>query len=183
MDLQALIHDRRFQVAAAGVAAVGGFVWYQRRKSGGGAAAGTPSAPTAAGYQQGGTLDTSGTDIANWLGQYSGSLQNQLDAYAQSLSDAEAHLGAMPPSGSTTTGTTTPGTGGTVSSPAAPPPAPAAAHQTVKVVAFTSSNPAWNSTLSGIAGHYRTTVSALLRLNPSISNPNLIHPGQTITVS
>ena len=38
-------------------------------------------------------------------------------------------------------------------------------------------------TLSGIAKKYSTTVSALLKLNPNISNANLIYVGQVITVS
>ncbi len=42
--------------------------------------------------------------------------------------------------------------------------------------------PAWSSTLFGIAVHQRTTIAALLRLNPSISDPDLIHVGQKIRV-
>lgn len=37
-------------------------------------------------------------------------------------------------------------------------------------------------TLSGIAAQYGTTVSDILALNPWISNPNLIYPGNTIRV-
>ncbi|MCS7081165.1 MAG: LysM peptidoglycan-binding domain-containing protein [Chloracidobacterium sp.] len=37
-------------------------------------------------------------------------------------------------------------------------------------------------TLSGIARRYGTSVDALLRANPSITNPNLIYPGQRIIV-
>ena len=37
-------------------------------------------------------------------------------------------------------------------------------------------------TLSGIAQRYGTSVSALMRSNPSISNPNLIYSGRTLTV-
>lgn len=40
----------------------------------------------------------------------------------------------------------------------------------------------WNTTLWGIAKHYNTTVAQLLKLNPSITNPSLIHPGQRIRV-
>lgn len=35
-------------------------------------------------------------------------------------------------------------------------------------------------TLSGIARTYNTTVAILLQLNPDITNPNLIRPGQKI---
>ena len=37
-------------------------------------------------------------------------------------------------------------------------------------------------TLSHIAVRYKTTVSNLVKLNPSIKNPNLIYPGQRIRV-
>ena len=37
-------------------------------------------------------------------------------------------------------------------------------------------------TLWGIASRYNLTLNALLALNPQIQNPNLIYPGQTITV-
>ena len=37
-------------------------------------------------------------------------------------------------------------------------------------------------TLSGIAQRYGTSVSALMRTNPSISNPNLIYAGRTLNV-
>jgi len=43
-------------------------------------------------------------------------------------------------------------------------------------------NTPWNSTLSGIAAHYHTTVSRLMQLNPGITNENLIYPGQQIKV-
>lgn len=53
---------------------------------------------------------------------------------------------------------------------------------TVTVVKWTPTNTPWNSTLSGIAAHYGTTVAAIQKLNPSITNVNLIHPGQQIIV-
>src|SRR5690606_24658011 len=37
-------------------------------------------------------------------------------------------------------------------------------------------------TLSHIAARYKTSVSKLVKLNPSIKNPNLIFPGQKIRV-
>lgn len=37
-------------------------------------------------------------------------------------------------------------------------------------------------TLSGIAHRYNTSVSALMRANPSISNPNLIYAGRTLAI-
>jgi len=38
-------------------------------------------------------------------------------------------------------------------------------------------------TLTSIAGRFHTTVSALLAINPQIINPDVIFPGQIITVS
>lgn len=37
-------------------------------------------------------------------------------------------------------------------------------------------------TLSGIARAYRTTVNSIISLNPRITNPDLIYPGQQITI-
>jgi len=42
--------------------------------------------------------------------------------------------------------------------------------------------PAWNSTLSGIAGIIGTTVDALVALNPEITDRNLIFPAQRVRV-
>lgn len=50
----------------------------------------------------------------------------------------------------------------------------------VTVVKFTTNNPPWNSTLSGIAARKGTTVSKLMKINPSIKNRDLIYPGQRI---
>lgn len=183
MDFQSLIKDRRFQLAAGATAAVGGYVWYQRRKAGGSSSTAAGSSSTTAGYPSSGGVDTTGTDVANWLGQYSGSLQNQLDAYAQSLNDAVTSLGQVPTSGSTSTGgTTDQGTGGTVSNPSTPPPAPPPppSRPYVTVAKYTSTNTPWNSTLSGIAAHTGISLSHLEALNPQISNPNLIYTGQKV---
>jgi LysM repeat protein len=82
-----------------------------------------------------------------------------------------------PPARTATTGTT-------VQHKAGPAPVKSAGSktQTVTVTKWTATNTPWNSTLSGIAQHYNTTVAELLKLNPSITNPNLIYPGQKITV-
>lgn len=50
----------------------------------------------------------------------------------------------------------------------------------VTVARFTTRNPPWNSTLSGIAARKGTTVAKLMQLNPSIKNRDLIYPGQRI---
>jgi LysM repeat protein len=40
----------------------------------------------------------------------------------------------------------------------------------------------WNTTLWGIANHTGTTVEDLLKLNPGITNPNLVYPGEKIKI-
>lgn len=40
----------------------------------------------------------------------------------------------------------------------------------------------WNTTVWGIAKHYNTSISEILKLNPQIKNANLIYPGQKIKV-
>lgn len=63
-----------------------------------------------------------------------------------------------------------------------PPPATSTPRY-VTVVKFTTKNPPWNSTLSGIAAHERTTVARLMQLNPWIKNPNLLHVGDRVRVA
>lgn len=96
----------------------------------------------------------------------------------------------QPPSGPTQTGTPNPQpspkpppkkktVGGSVAHKAGAPP-------TVTVAKWPGNSvnglAQWNSTLWGIANHYHTTVAELLKLNPSIKNPNVIQPGQKIVV-
>lgn len=81
MDLKAMLKDKKFQVGAAVAAAAGGYVLYKKRGAAGssGTSVSTPQAsPTGAG-----SLDTTGTDIAGWLGNYSNNLQNQLVGFQQ----------------------------------------------------------------------------------------------------
>lgn len=40
----------------------------------------------------------------------------------------------------------------------------------------------WNTTLSGIAKHYNTSLAELLKLNPGIKNPSLVYPGEKVRV-
>lgn len=55
-------------------------------------------------------------------------------------------------------------------------------HAYVIVAEWTAVNPPWNSTLSGIADRERITLAALLALNPQITAPATIHPGQRVRV-
>lgn len=77
-------------------AALGLGVWWARRKSGGSSSSSTsPSLQYAGGYVPPAAFDSTGTDVAAWLGNYSGSLQNQLTQYGQSLTDTEQALKDM----------------------------------------------------------------------------------------
>src|SRR5574342_806611 len=55
------------------------------------------------------------------------------------------------------------------------------ARRYVIVSRYTTKNPPWSSTLSGIARHYNTSVDSLVRIN-HIRNPNLIVTGQKIWI-
>lgn len=180
MDLQGLLRDKRVLYVAGIGGAVGLYALWQRKKSGGTGPASAAGANTASGYTGvGGTFDSTGTDVAAYLGQFSGQVQNQLDAWTNTLTGALSGMTPPTPTGAPPANPSPP-----IWSGPAVSPAPSASHPSfVTVVPFTSRNPPWNSTLSGIAGHTGTTVSALLKLNPGISNPNIIHPGQQIRVA
>lgn len=182
LDLQGLLHNKPFLYGAAGVAAVGGYVLYQRSKTGAtGSAGGSTATGVSGSVGSPAGIDTTGTDVANWLGQYDQNVQQEF----QQLTDALTALQNAPVD-----------TGGTGAPPASQPPyLPPRARPgggmkatpqrpiQVTVTRYTSRNPAWSSTLSGIAGHYHTSVAALMRLNPTIRNPNLIRTGQKIRVT
>lgn len=76
-DVRALLKDKRVQLAAAGVAAVGLVVLVVKRRSGADPGDATAAAGAAGtrGYVQGGA-DTTGTDIASFLSNW-GQLQDQ----------------------------------------------------------------------------------------------------------
>jgi len=177
MDWRALLHNKWALGGLGAAAAVGGVVWWRRRSSGGGSSAGA-GAQASPSYAPGGVgvFDSTGTDVANWLGSQSGMLQTQLDQYHQQLTDALSGLSTVPTSPAPVTPATAP-------TPTPAPPGPTSTPQYVTVAKYTSTSPLWNSTLSGIASHTHTTLSTLLRLNPSITNPDVIHTGQQIRVS
>jgi spore coat assembly protein SafA len=66
-------------------------------------------------------------------------------------------------------------------------PAPAKAKTTTVTVAkfpgkSTNGEAQWNTTMWGIANHYGISLQTLEAANPQVKNPNLIYPGQKITV-
>lgn len=109
MDFGQLLHNR-WVWAAGGVGALAGTVVLIRRRSGGGgSAASSAGAPPTPGYSAGGVggFNSTGTDVASWLGSQQGVLQTQLDQYAKQLTDT---LAPYTP-GATGTGTATTGAG------------------------------------------------------------------------
>lgn len=178
MDAQVsqLLHDKRFWVAGGLAAAIGLGVWWQRRHANSSAAA---SGQMVAGGAGGvGSFDSTGSDIAAALGDQTGQVQDVLQQFLNQLQGTLAGAGQIPPA-HTPSPTPTPTPVSTLPPPASPPPRP----HTVTVEAYTRNNTKWDSTLSGIAAHEHTTLQALERLNPSITNPNIIHVGQQIRVS
>jgi LysM domain len=180
MNWRELIKNKKLLAGVGAAAALGAFVWWRRSHDGGygvdvaGGESGDGGRIGNPGY-----LNTTGTDVAAWLSEYSAGLQGQLDEFKTDIMD---RLGEMP---------TAPTKPPTVPVPPKPPDQPKpkpkpkpkpTTRQYITVARFTSRNPPWNSTLSGIAGHYRTSVAALMRLNPSIRNANIIRTGQRIRV-
>lgn len=156
----------------AGAAAVG-IIWWRRRSAkatgAGTDAAGTDQTAADQGLSAGMTAD----ELAAAGGSFA-VLQSEIQqlqgqaATHQTTGTPPAPAGnPKPPSG---TGTPT-------------PPGHATHYVTVTVQPFTSKNPPWQSTLSGIAAHYNVPggYQALAKLN-GISDPNIIHPGQQIKV-
>lgn len=209
LNLGQMLRDRRFQLAAGAAGVVGAAVFVMRKKSGAsGSSGGDDAATVSAGagtsgtsYSGTGVFDSTGNDIASWLGDYSGSLQNQLNDYAAQLKTSTDELDTKLNAKTGDLGTqlaklqTTVDAIAKAQKPAPKPPikpapkpkppskpAPKPAAQYVTATAFTTHNPAWNSTLSGIAAHQHTTVGNLLKLNPSIKNPSVIRKGQKIRV-
>jgi LysM repeat protein len=190
MDWKSLLRNRKVQIGGLAVAAgAGAFAFYRKRAAGGAsstdaAAAGDGSTGGAA-YTPGAFPDTSGTDVAGFLGQYSQQLQTELDqglaAYTQQQTDFLAALGHQGvPAPNPTPGGGTPAPKPKPGGTPKPTPTPKPAASYVTVTKFSSSNPSWSSTLSGIASHEKTTVAQLLKLNPSIKNANVIQTGQKI---
>src|SRR5882762_7008719 len=90
--IKGLLKNKWMLGGLALAAGAGGFVLYKRSKSG---AANTDAASTATGVTgvgSGGTADTTGTDVATWLGSYSTGLNNTLAQYGQTLNDALKNL-------------------------------------------------------------------------------------------
>lgn len=95
MDWRAMLRDRRLWLGAGVAAAIGAVVYLRRRSSGGGGAESVASR----GATGSPAIDTTGTDIASWLGQYSGSLDRRLVEYGDLLTETLSAIGQPRPGG------------------------------------------------------------------------------------
>lgn len=190
MNLSGLLKNKK-TLYVGGAAALGvGALWAYTRGGGGFAGGGSSSGGSAAPQA---FLDSSAQDMSQALDQAEQSWSADLREFSGSLQDVMDKLNTLPPAGTgnptgnptPTPAPTTPG-GTTSPSTPAPPvvPKPAAkpAPEYTWTTAYRKTNTPWNSTLSGIAKHYHTTVSALLKLNPKIKNPNVIGSHQQIRI-
>lgn len=114
MDLKGLLANKKIVWGGvAGAAALGAIAVYRKRgQTSAAAAAGGDSAASGASpsaYVPGSFPDTSGTDIASYLGDYGGQLQTALtDFLAQQAQQEQDFLAKLPTSGTTGTGPTAP---------------------------------------------------------------------------
>lgn len=200
MDWRGLLKDKRAQAFAA-VGAVAGLVVLVRR-GGSAEASDTPAAitPTAGGGGAGGgylgAYDSSGTDAYNNIQT---SVDNQLGEFRNTINDLSEQLAALGTKGSKpSTPAPKPGTKPKPTKPKpapkpapgrpAPKPRPTPGKQlptpkprtpapSRRVISIRRGD-----TLSGLAKQYKTTVPALMRLNPSIKNQNRIQAGASLRV-
>lgn len=176
----------------AGLAAAGGLGLVVLLKKGNGDQSATD--PNQSGATGPSTYDSSSMDSYDAVSQIGQGISDQLSGYTDQLTDILNQLGQVngPSSGGTTT--TTP-TGTTTTPPATTTPkttvpakttTKAATPTYVYTTRFTTASAArgsnWKSTLSTIAAQYHESLTTLLKLNPSIKNPNKIGVNQKIRV-
>ena len=181
-SFRSLFKDKRVLVGV-GLAGVLGLVVLMRKGNG-------DQTATDQGTTQPQSYSSGDFDTYNAISQLGEGWSQQLAGIQDSLDQ----LGQAPPVSGGGSTTTPPKSGPITSLPVPKPvlklvqkPAPAKSTASyVNVSKFTTASAArgsnWASTLSTIAGHYHTSVSNLLKLNPSIKNPNVIHTGQKIRV-
>lgn len=187
-SLGSLFKDKRV-LAAAAVAGGLGLVVLLRKGgdvAGGGSDGGQTITPA--------DYNSTGVDSYNAISQIGQAWGDQFAQYTDQLGSLIDQLGGVngPPSGSPArpvpTAPTTPTRRPAPSTSKPAPPRPVStltrsgAAQYVKTTAYTKTGTRWNSTLSGIASRYHTSVPKLMKLNPNIRNANLIHPNQQIRV-
>lgn len=89
-DWKSLAKDKKAWIGVGAAAGLGGLVYMRRKKAAGAGAPGTSTAAMAGGTAPGGVAmaDTTGNDLASFLGNYSQSLQDQLTAGLNAIKDA-----------------------------------------------------------------------------------------------
>lgn len=99
-DWKALAKNKKAWVGVGAAAALGLFVFYRRRKAAAAGLPGTSTSAAAGGTATGGAgavADTTGYDLASFLGNYSQSLQDQLTAGLNAIKDANGAAASTPP--------------------------------------------------------------------------------------
>lgn len=180
MNWREILHNRRLQLAAAAAAAAGLFVFMRRRSSGGTAGnAGTPAgASSSGGIPQ--SFDSSGTDLAAFLGQLGVSQQQTLTDFAQTITERLDQLGARIPDPNGNTPPPTPN-----NPPPATNPPPASQPFTWTVLKGQTLSYIANYLKSGRPGvTWSGTWQDIYNANRGLigSNPNLIKPGQVLVI-
>lgn len=179
------LKDKRVLV---GLAAAGGLGLVVLLKNGGGTGGAAADGSSGGSSMAPAAYDSSGYDVGAQINDGLNGISDDLRGFGDTLTDIQTQLGKIngPTAGSGTT-TTPPPSGGSIQKPGpkpAPKPPPKSTAQYVYTTKFTSASAArgsnWESTLSTIAGHYHTSVSNLLKLNPSIKNANKIGVHQKI---
>jgi hypothetical protein len=79
VDLKTALKDKRLLYGVGLAAAAGGAALWTKSKGGGSSSGASGQAATQPTYVGAGSVDTTGTDVASWLGNYSASLQSQYD--------------------------------------------------------------------------------------------------------
>lgn len=162
MDLQGLLKDRKFQIAAGGGVLLGGVVLLRKKSSGGGGE--TSSTTGTAGAL--GTYNDQGMDAYNNLNN---ELNAGIQAYGDQLTSLQDQLNKLKPAPSTTGG----GTG--------VHPKPPAPKNTAKNYGwFVSRNN--RNTPAGIARKYGISTTELYRLNPSLKGKKTVRIGTRVQV-
>ena len=183
--LQALLRNKK---AVLGLAAAGGLglVVALKKKSAGSSSAGSDAA-SSAGTGSGGvaTYDSTGSDVANQLGQFSNSINNSLSDFQTTLTNSLDALQNVPTGTSNSPGKTTKKTVTVTPPKKVTPPG----KKPVVAKKPTAAPPRYivksGDNLSTIAKRNRLSLTALKRLNPGLFNTahrngNLIHPGEAV---
>ena len=173
--LQKLLHNKLAVGGLVAAAAVGGFVLYKRKSTTGSSLSGSDTSGTSAGQVLGpGTVNTTGDDVAAWLGNYSGNLQNITSAWGAQLTDAISHLPTS--NGGTGTGTAQGGWAAPGSAGYQPKPTGSVLHKA-------QPGETWASIIGKYfanGGHPTTNAAALAAWSSGHGGSATVSPGATL---